>query len=438
MTMKKKQKIKAELWDKMQYLFRNYYDRMVHAVLYYDGLIDIPTLKTVLVATTEKVPVLHSSFHDSAIDPYWAVEDYTISDILTVKEVSTETLEDEIEAFITYSIPVDSNVQFKMAIFNANGKSTLCMIVNHMCFDGGDFKYFLKRLASNYNAVLGGTPVIDIKTGSRSYDQVYTKLDEEDKEVAKNLYKNISQVKDEHYFPLSPDSPEDKSMINRSKVDAETFAKFRKIGKYYGVTVNDLMLAVYMHSLYEFGGYPETDTVTIPCMVDLRRHIEGGEDAGGLTNHTGFMQCSVEGVGKNVNETLIKVLRSVRKSKKDKYMGLYSLPLLKLAYTILPYAISEIAIKIGYLNPLIGMSNIGVLDPNKLGLSGLQLVDGFMTGAIKYKPYMQLALTSLNGELTMTIAIKGNEKDREGVQEFFRIIHKNINQFISDNAQYAE
>ena len=436
--MKRKQKIKAELWDKMQYLFRNYYDRMVHAVLYYDGLIDIPTLKTVLVATTEKVPVLHSSFHDSAIDPYWVVEDYTIDDILIVKDVAPEVLEEEIEAFITQCIPVTSRVQFKMAILNSNGRSTLCMIVNHMCFDGGDFKYFLKRLASNYNAVIGGTPVIDIKTGSRSYDQVYTKLDEEDKEVAKNLYKNISQVKDEHYFPLSPDTPEDKSMINRSKIDADTFAKFRKIGKHYGVTVNDLMLAVYIHSLYEFGKYPETDTVTIPCMVDLRRHIEGGEEAGGLTNHTGFMQCSVEGVGKNVNETLVKVLQSVRKSKKDKYMGLYSLPLLKLAYTILPYAISEIAIKIGYLNPLIGMSNIGVLAPHKLGLSGLQLVDGFMTGAVKYKPYMQLALTSLNGELTMTIAIRGNEKDREAVGEFFKIIHKNVNDFISHNAQYAE
>lgn len=434
--MKKKQKIKAELWDKMQYLFRNYYDRMVHAVLYYDGLINVDILKTVLVATTEKVPVLHSSFHDSAIDPYWVVEDYTIDDILTVKEVNSDLLEEEIENFITQSIPVTSRVQFKMAILNTSGKSTLCMIVNHMCFDGGDFKYFLKRLTSNYNTVLGGSPVIDIKTGSRSYDQVYTKLDDEDKEVAKNLYKNISQVKDEHYFPLTPDAPDDKSMINRSKIDADTFTKFRKIGKHFGVTVNDLMLAVYMHSFYEFGEYPETDTVTIPCMVDLRRHIEGGEDAGGLTNHTGFMQCSVEGVGKNVNETLVKVLQSVRKSKKDKYMGLYSLPLLKLAYTILPYAISEIAIKIGYLNPLIGMSNIGVLDPNKLGLSGLALVDGFMTGAVKYKPYMQLALTSLNGELTMTIAIRGNKRDKERVKQFFDIIHKNVNDFIEHNKQF--
>ena len=169
--MKRKQKIKAELWDKMQYLFRNYYDRMVHAVLYYDGLIDIPTLKTVLIGTTEKVPVLHSSFHDSAIDPYWVVEDYVVDDILTVKEVSQDALEDEIESFITQCIPVESKVQFKMAVLNAGGKSTLCMIVNHMCFDGGDFKYFLKRLASNYNSAISGAPVIDIKTGTTKFTQ---------------------------------------------------------------------------------------------------------------------------------------------------------------------------------------------------------------------------------------------------------------------------
>ena len=219
-------------------------------------------------------------------------------------------------------------------------------------------------------------------------------------------------------------------MINRRKVDKETFDKFRKIGKHYGVTVNDLMLAVYMHSLYEFGNYPATDTLTIPCMVDLRRHIEGGEEAGGLTNHTGFMQCSVEGVGTTINDTLVKVLHSVRKSKHDKFMGLYSLPLLKLAYTIFPYAISETAIKIGYLNPLIGMSNIGVLNPDLLTMGPYKPVDGFMTGAVKYKPYMQLALTSMNGELTMTIAIRGNDDDKVLVQKFFDIIVRNINTFI--------
>ena len=235
--------LKAEMWDKMQYLFRNFYDRMVHCVQYYDGPIDTNVLKRVLVFTTEKVPVLHSSFHGNVIDPYWEVEDYTVNDILTVRD--SVDLEADVNAFICQSIPVESNVQYKMAVFNKDGKSTLCMIVNHMCMDGGDFKYFMKKLAENYNKLLDGERDLDIKTGSRSYDAVYSKLTPEEEEVARGLYKNISQVKDEHYFPLTPPSPADVTRICRRKVGKELFADFRKIGKALGVTVSPSTCALF-------------------------------------------------------------------------------------------------------------------------------------------------------------------------------------------------
>ena len=41
--------LKAEIWDKMQYLFRNYYDRMVHCVQIYDAPIDVDAMKNVLL-----------------------------------------------------------------------------------------------------------------------------------------------------------------------------------------------------------------------------------------------------------------------------------------------------------------------------------------------------------------------------------------------------
>lgn len=423
--------LKAEMWDKMQYLFRNYYDRMVHAMLCYDGLIDVQALTNVLIATTEKVPVLHSSFRENPVNPFWEVRDYVIDDILTVAD--SENPEKDANDFLCQSIPADSNVQYKIAVFNKDGKSTFCMIVNHMCFDGGDFKYFLKHLCTNYNNVLAGEKTVEIKTGSRSHELVYTKLDERETKVAKGLYKNISQVEDKHVFPLTAPRDSDRTMINRRKIDGEKFETFRKIGKAMDVTVNDLLLTVYIRALYEVSGMKDSDSLTIPCMVDLRRHIEGGEEAGGLANHTGFMQCSVSAKGETVNDTLIEVLRSVKKSKRDKYMGLYSLPLLKLAYTILPYSISEIAIQIGYSNPLIGMSNIGVLPVDNLKLGEAQVVDGFMTGAVKYKPFMQLAVTTCRGVPTMTVAIRGNEDDEEIVEHFFDLIEENVDEFIKLN-----
>lgn len=425
--------IKAEMWDKMQYLFRNYYDRMVHAVLHFDNLIDPEILKNVIVIMAEKAPVLHSSFHENPVNPYWSVEKYTVDDILTVAD-SDDPYKDSYD-FLCQSIPVTSNVQFKILLLNKDGRSTLAMIVNHMCFDGGDFKYFLKKLAKNYNAMLSGENPTDLKSGTRSAEQVYTKLNASDKKIAKGLYKNISDVKDKHVFPLTPASDDDRTMINVRKIERPVFTEMKNTGKRLGVTVNDVMLAAYVRSLYEIIGMRDDETLSIPCMVDLRRHIEGGENAGGLANHTGFMLCTVHGKGETINDTLINVMRSTKSSKRDKFMGLYSLPLLKLAYTILPFSISEFAIKIGYNNPLIGMSNIGLLPEELLTFGNAKPVDGFMTGAVKYKPFMQLAMTTLNDELTMTIAIKGNEADKEKVEVFFDLIERNIEDFINTPAK---
>ena len=81
------------------------------------------------------------------------------------------------------------------------------------------------------------------------------------------------------------------------------------------------------------------------------------------------------------------------------------------------------------------MSNIGLLPEELLTFGNAKPVDGFMTGAVKYKPFMQLAMTTLNDELTMTIAIKGNEADKEKVEVFFDLIERNIEDFINTPAK---
>lgn len=425
-------KIKAELWDKMQFMFRNYYDRMVHAYMVYDGTLDAEIIKTILIGFTELEPILHSRFVEHPIDPYWEVMPYSMTDILTVGDSSN--IEEDVNNFLTQTIPYDNNVQYKVALYYNNNKTHLCMIVNHMCFDGGDFKYFLSMLASNYNNIRNGIHQVDIKTGSRSYNQVYTGLSKGEKKVAEKLYRNISTVKDENKFPLTPDNKNDKNMICLRKIPKDIFDTSRLIAKKFDATVNDLLLAVYVRALYDIGSMKDDQPLTIPCMVDLRRHIADGGISTGLTNHTGFMLCSVQGKGATINDTLLNVIKSVNKSKRDKYIGLYSLPLIKLAYNVFPYKISEFAISKGYSNPLIGMSNIGVLNPKLLSFEDAPLIDGFLTGAVKYKPYMQLAISSLNGEATLTIAIRGNSEDAKIVDKFFDLIEENFNSFIKINS----
>ena len=302
----------------------------------------------------------------------------------------------------------------------------MAFVVNHMCFDGGDLKYFVTQLARNYTGLLASDGNMTVKSGTRAYDAVYSGLSEEDKKKAKSLYRNISDVKTKHVFPLTERREGDVNRIIKRKVAAEKFNAARAAGKKLGFTVNDVMLAVYLRSLYELGVFRDGETLTVPCMVDLRRHMKQGGAETGLTNHTGFMNVTVDGVGRNMRETLDIVAAAMEKNKNDRFLGLYSLPLLHLAYTILPHCVSEFAIKLGYNNPLIGMSNIGSIKPSDYALGDVQPYDGFYTGAVKGKPYMQLALTTFGGEVTFTVAITGNEDDEKVVNRFFDIVEKNI------------
>lgn len=416
-------KLNAELWDKMHYLFRDFNDRMVHVELNYDFEIDIEALKTVLICFFEKAPVLHSKFVDNHLSTHWEVMPYNINDVVTV--AYPDNVKEAVEEFLTQYIPPESHLQMKVAVFFKDGKTTLCIVENHMCMDGGDLKYFVKALCKNYNDYVNEhKSPIGLRTGSRSYEEVYSSFSPTETRMAKNLYKNVC-AKDDHSFPLTNNSISDVSFIARRKIDEERFKKIKAVGKKHGATINDMLVTAYFYSLYELAGYNPYDAVTISCAIDLRRHIKDTGDMG-ITNHTAFMQCNIPERGRDIFQTLNYVVRSVNKFKNDKFMGLYGLPLLKFGYSILPHTASEEVIKIGYSNPLLAMSNIGILEADKLALSGHEPTDAFMTGAVKYKPYVLLSATSYKNVVTLSMCVRGNEQDKKIVNTFFDLMEKNL------------
>ena len=164
---------------------------------------------------------------------------------------------------------------------------------------------------------------------------------------------------------------------------------------------------------------------SISCAIDLRRHIKDSTGQG-ITNQTAWMQCKIPHRGKDIFETLDYVVKSSNEFKKDRFMGLHGLPLLSLGYKIMPHAASEEIIKVGYANPLLAMSNIGILEVDKLALSGNEPIDGFMSGAVKYKPYALLSATSMRKELTLSMCVRGNEEDKKTVEHFFDLLEQSI------------
>ncbi|MBQ9114885.1 MAG: hypothetical protein IJY07_03005, partial [Clostridia bacterium] len=403
------------------------YNRTMHASYFYDGQIDIDALKKAYMAVVAEIPVLHSTYHNNFIKPYWVINDtYSPEDFFSF--VETDDPIKELDDFMGFTVPANGRVQFRARVIRSQGKDILGVVVNHMCFDGSDMRYFNIKVVETYNQyVKEGILAPDIKKGTRSADQVYYQLSEEDQKIAKGLYKNISTVENKVTFPFAKDDGSEKCRLVREKLCREDFLKMKAKGKEMGATINDVLLAAYFRTLYK---YINTDgaSITVPCMYDLRKYT-GGSSLG-LTNMIGFMPCTLSpDVGETMADTVQKVKASLQGAKDDRFTGLYSLPLLKLAYTILPHCISEIAIRIGYTNPYIGMSNIGIINPLEFAFDGLTLIDAFYSGAVKYKPYMQLALTTFQNEITFSVGIRGNDQDAEIFHNFMKDIIQEIQTF---------
>lgn len=79
------------------------------------------------------------------------------------------------------------------------------------------------------------------------------------------------------------------------------------------------------------------------------------------------------------------------------------------------------------MNPLIGITNIGIIDSGKLIFGNSPVVaDAFVTGSIKYPPYFQLALTSYENSLTFSINLYGFKKDAETINSFYAQLEEKL------------
>ncbi len=424
-------KLHAQIWDKVQYIFRNYYDRMIHFAGYYNGEIDLALLRKSLFYIVEKYPVLRSSFEHSSINPHWKVnEDFCEEEM--AERIVCDDLVKSVHTSLAEEISADSKFQFKLTAHYCDGKTAVSLIVNHMCMDGTDFKYFISKIVEGYNILLDGGDIstLSLKTGERGAEQIYKNMSEEDAEKAKGLYKNVSRTGIKNRFAFTKDT-DCTTCFNLRKLSSDTVQSLKRKGKEYGATLNDVFIAAYARAISSRLAETDDERIVVTSMKNLRDHIEGGESED-MTNLTGFMPCVLDRVEGDFSDTLKTVAEKNRQSKEDKFCGLYGLPLMALAFKVFPFSIAELAIKIGYENPLIGMSNIGIISEEGVTFGGCECVDAFVTGATKFKPYIQLTATTFKGETTLCIAQKCSDEDRRRINELLDEIVSILKEFCNN------
>lgn len=410
-------KLKAEMWDKVQYIFRNYYDGMIHCAVIFEGEVDAAVLRRAIRKVVDKIDVLHSSFIASPISPYWTVnENYTDDEMLDVIEgvISYEKMEN----ILTDRVDYRGKLQFKATLISQENLAVLCFVVNHICVDGRDFISLIKDIVAAYRG-LCVSPDFEpqIKAGSRSAEQIYRDLHEDHRKKARRLYRNVSRTNIKNAFPFGEQSESDRPHIVRAQLSAEKLSALKARGKTEGYTVNDVYLAAYFTAQAKACKLAPDAPAEITSMMDMRRYLDDKKTEG-YTNLTSYMPCKLQnGVGNGFEDTLTRVAQALAPHKADPLLGMSGLPLMKFGLSF-PFFIASRIVKLGYSNPLFTMSNMGVLKSEDFDLPGAKATDAFFTGTIKYKPFIQIACTTFDGKATFTVCEKCSGEEKQKIKEF--------------------
>lgn len=417
-------KFHTEVGDQTQYLAHEFNDNTIRFVVKYPVPIDPRKLADSVKILVQRLDILHSSFNVGILGTKWIVNKTCKTDSLTiVSEVSGDVFSAARQAAL-HPIDFSGEVQIRCCLFYNEVESALTFLVGHMCADGRDAAYLLKKLTEIYNSLSAGESGCDVmlKSGSRSINQCYAGNPEIlSFDINKIVSEKSHEIKSAYRF-LNEDAGT--PCMVECTVSGESVARCRTLVE--NATVNDVILAAYYRAYVRQMELSFDTPVGIASMMDLRRYIPEGDSAG-VANLSGPVSTSLpDGIGPDFQDTLSEVSRQTTVLKDDKKAGLDIVLAIQKLYKMLPFPLTVAAGEKIYSNMSIGLTNLGNLKSSDLKLENVPADKLIFAGPIKRKPALQLSVSGLDGEINLCIVSQCTPGERAQLENLLQIIVSEI------------
>lgn len=370
----KKLRFPVEFFDLVQFFLKDYNDHQLHCIIYFKNKLDIKCIKQAVLLSMDVFPILRSRFVVEKT-PYYEFIDVLNDDIVTY--IQSDSVEKEIDKFITTRIDITGKPQLLVRIIGNDCKDILCVIINHMICDASGFKEYLYVLSAIYTNLKKDSHYKPLHTTNlRNLAQIYKKFSIIDRLkmifMSCSMPKNKDSKNDKLIFPFS-NQGRITPFIVTYKLQSNRFLELKKYSKIHDVTINDIILAGFIRTLY--------------IMLDIKDRF-----------------VSIPCPGFNM---IVKI---------------------DIIFKLLPYSLLKKLFKKVFRNATVTMTNIGIIDKDKLIFDDVKIKDAFITPAIRYKypPSFQMAVSTFNDCMTYSISLYGSESDKKKINEFFNIFDSEI------------
>jgi NRPS condensation-like uncharacterized protein len=412
----------AEVFDQIQLLYdtNGFNDHELHCVLKFEHEPDAEILRKSVVASIEAISILGTRYVAGA-KPHWT----SLDPADFGRAVVIARTEIEFQAFTVSRVDESVGPQIRVCLLDS-GPFAVALKLNHMVCDAAGFKsylYFLSKIYSEMRNDPSHRPTAIV--GDRSMRAVLKHFTPEVKFKSLFLQRRDNNRSGDHRFPMS-EGGEAQPFILTRKLGPERVAALKYYCRDKGATLNDAVLTAFYRGLFHTLELRPRDELQIPLMVDMRRYLGETGEPRPLTNLSSMVMTQLDYRPEEPFECALGRVKAVMDAKKGADIGLNAFIKLDLLYRILGDRTANRLLRSQLKQPLICMTNVGVLDSARISFGDLRPYDAFMCGSIKYKPYFQLAISSYADELTLSVNLSGDPSDRDRILSFFDTVEAEL------------
>ena len=416
--MSELKKFKAETFDIMQYFFRSVHDPLIRCCINFSGHLDEDVLKKAVTISAGAIPLIQCCFDVTEKHPCWRNKGFTSEDIVHVVKAEQNVEEQKI-SILSSTIDIANEPQLKIYILREKEVDTLFIIINHMVCDGAGFKEYLYLLSDLYSKCKNNeNNITNMSVASRSTGQLFDNFNLTEKlNILFSKY-DLSKQKKQATYCLQGDKSN--PIFATLKITREEFTYIKTYAKNKGVTINDLILTAYVWVLHRETG---NRRIVIPCPVDLRKYLRPNGKHGICNLTSNFICDIIMDKNESFEDTLIQVSNQMKLQKASRNC-LKSVMMLEFAFRLLPFSIMQKVFNKIFKIPIISFTNLGIIDKNLLSFRDIKITNVYLTGAVKYVPYFQIATSSYDNECTLSCNLYGTQEDKLKIEHFLMDMKK--------------
>lgn len=365
-------------------------DHQIRAVISFSAEIDAQRLCGAIRQTFASIPLLCCRYVPGPGGGCWDDHaSYGDADLLTL--TCAPEGEADLAALLADIPDQERGPQIRAHILRQPHGDTLVLIVNHMVCDGSGFRAYLSLLAQAYS----GAPLPRYGNASRSVFAALCGIPLGVR-VSALLRRSSSPRGERHALQAVGET----TRLCLHRLTIAQMPQVRAFCRAHGLTVNDLVLALFAHALLGLAPRQPGERLTIQTMVDMRRYAGAGQ----LSPFGNF--ASMESIQAQPGASFLALASSIQaqtQALKAANPGLKNILLLGMLFHVLPLRLCSALLTRKISTFLLSTSNLGIIEDSQLRFGDVAVDDAYMLTSIKRQPALQLSFSTFRSTMTLSI-----------------------------------